>query len=316
MSTITPLSTRPAPPPMPNVARDQADGGRDALARELVADDPEGEREDGAGDALDRAGGDEHLDRVRQRAHERADRRTRRARARSTRSLPNMSPSRPTIGVAIEAVSRKAVSTQVTSVAEVPRSFWIAGSAGATIVCVSAKASARQRRGRRASGCSAGARGTGVTASSIRVARRRRSTAASRRSCAVREAAMRLRAVSISARLRSSALSPAGVSEIRTQRRSWSAGERSTTPARSSASSMRVAVGCAIPPATASCPTVQGLAVAERVEQLELRDRQALGVRLVGASPGTPQRAEELIQRGGELRRPSWGQQLQAQPTI
>ncbi len=54
--------------------------------------------------------------------------------ASSTRSLPNMSPSRPTIGVAIDAVSRKTVSTQVTSVAEVPSSFWIAGSAGATIV--------------------------------------------------------------------------------------------------------------------------------------------------------------------------------------
>ena len=66
--------------------------------------------------------------------------------ASSTRSFPNMSPSRPTIGVAIEAVSRKTVSTQVTAVAEAPRSFWIAGSAGTTIVCVRAKASADTTR--------------------------------------------------------------------------------------------------------------------------------------------------------------------------
>ena len=56
----------------------------------------------------------------------------------SRRSLPNMSPSRPRIGVKIEAVSRYTVSTQVTAVVEAPNSRWIAGSAGATIVCSSA----------------------------------------------------------------------------------------------------------------------------------------------------------------------------------
>ena len=70
---MTPLRTSPAAPPMPNVARDQPDPGADALARELVADDPERQREDRPGDALDGATGDEHLDRVRQRADERAD---------------------------------------------------------------------------------------------------------------------------------------------------------------------------------------------------------------------------------------------------
>ncbi len=60
----------------------------------------------------------------------------------SMRSLPNMSPSRPTIGVETDAVSRKPVSTKVTVVVDVPNSSWIAGSAGATIVCCRAKASA------------------------------------------------------------------------------------------------------------------------------------------------------------------------------
>ena len=54
------------------------------------------------------------------------------------RSLPNMSPSRPRIGVAIEALSRYTVSTQVTCVGVAPSSCWISGSAGATIVCSSA----------------------------------------------------------------------------------------------------------------------------------------------------------------------------------
>ena len=56
----------------------------------------------------------------------------------SIRSLPNMSPSRPMIGVETEAESRKAVSAKVTSVVVVPRSFWISGIAGAIIVCESA----------------------------------------------------------------------------------------------------------------------------------------------------------------------------------
>ena len=56
----------------------------------------------------------------------------------SIRSLPNMSPSRPMIGVATEAASRKAVSANVTSVVVVSRSFWISGIAGAIIVCESA----------------------------------------------------------------------------------------------------------------------------------------------------------------------------------
>jgi hypothetical protein len=41
--------------------------------RELVSDDPEREGEHGAADALDHAAGDQHLDRVRQRGHQRPE---------------------------------------------------------------------------------------------------------------------------------------------------------------------------------------------------------------------------------------------------
>ena len=102
---MSPLSTSPAPPPMPKVALISPMPGRDPLGRELVADDPEREREDGAADALDRAAGDQHR-RSSARARRPASRREETSVITSTRSLPNMSPRRPTIGVATEAVSR------------------------------------------------------------------------------------------------------------------------------------------------------------------------------------------------------------------
>ena len=55
-----------------------------------------------------------------------------------SRSLPYMSPSRPTIGVVTEALSRKAVSTQPTDPSDVPSASWICGSAGTTSDCSSA----------------------------------------------------------------------------------------------------------------------------------------------------------------------------------
>ncbi len=58
----------------------------------------------------------------------------------SMRSFPYWSPSLPRIGVAIEAVSRKAVSTQVAQAGVVSNSCWKVVSAGKTIVCCSAKA--------------------------------------------------------------------------------------------------------------------------------------------------------------------------------
>ena len=56
----------------------------------------------------------------------------------SSRSLPYMSPSRPISGVAIDALSRYAVSTQLTEFSEVCSACWISGSAGATSDCSSA----------------------------------------------------------------------------------------------------------------------------------------------------------------------------------
>ena len=51
------------PAPDPEQPRDERDATGDALARELVADDPEREREDRAADALDDAGADQHGER-------------------------------------------------------------------------------------------------------------------------------------------------------------------------------------------------------------------------------------------------------------
>ena len=50
----------------------------------------------------------------------------------SRRSLPYMSPRRPTIGVVTEALSRNAVSTQPTEPSDVCRESWICGRAGTT----------------------------------------------------------------------------------------------------------------------------------------------------------------------------------------
>ena len=66
-SMIGPASTIPTPPPMPRSRGDERDPGRDPLGRELVADDPEREREDRAADALDDAA-DDHAPRSTSRA--------------------------------------------------------------------------------------------------------------------------------------------------------------------------------------------------------------------------------------------------------
>jgi hypothetical protein len=55
-----------------------------------------------------------------------------------TRSLPTMSPSRPSTGVATLLESRNAVSSQTAVVAETPVSCWIGPMTGITIVCASA----------------------------------------------------------------------------------------------------------------------------------------------------------------------------------
>ena len=55
-----------------------------------------------------------------------------------SRSLPYMSPSRPMSGVAMDALRRYAVSTQLTEFSEVCSACWISGRAGATSDCSSA----------------------------------------------------------------------------------------------------------------------------------------------------------------------------------
>ena len=57
-----------------------------------------------------------------------------------TFSLPYMSPTRPRIGVQIEADSRYAVSTQVTVSCDVCSSVWSSGRTGETIDCSSENA--------------------------------------------------------------------------------------------------------------------------------------------------------------------------------
>ena len=59
---MTPPRIRPAPPPMPNVAEIRPMLLGDPLARELVADDPEAEREDAAAGALQDAAEDDDLE--------------------------------------------------------------------------------------------------------------------------------------------------------------------------------------------------------------------------------------------------------------
>jgi hypothetical protein len=69
------------------------------------------------------------------------------------RSFPAMSPTRPSKGVATEAVSSQAVITQVTVLGEVCRSDWMVGSTGVTRDCsreidaVAAASTAKMTRG-------------------------------------------------------------------------------------------------------------------------------------------------------------------------
>ena len=84
---------------MPASADEEPDRARNALARELIADDADRQREDAAADALQHVPGRHDLERAPQReitlpaAKITSDRTNR-------RRLPNMSPSRPMIGVA------------------------------------------------------------------------------------------------------------------------------------------------------------------------------------------------------------------------
>ena len=82
--------------------------------RELVADDPEREREDRAAETLDHARDDHQRERADDRRQQRLPAARPRSAITSTRFLPKMSPSRPAIGVTTEAASRYEVKIQAT----------------------------------------------------------------------------------------------------------------------------------------------------------------------------------------------------------
>ena len=88
--------------------RHQADAAGDPLARELVADDPEREREDAAARALDRARDDQQRERAARRRRAACPRASTTSVQTSRCSLPYMSPSRPMIAVPTDAESRYA----------------------------------------------------------------------------------------------------------------------------------------------------------------------------------------------------------------
>jgi hypothetical protein len=64
----------------------------------------------------------------------------------STLRLPNMSPRRPAIGVAIAALRRKPVTVQLVATGDACNERWIAGSAGITSDCISEYVSAALAR--------------------------------------------------------------------------------------------------------------------------------------------------------------------------
>ena len=102
---ITPERTMPSAAADAEDRREQADPAGDLLARELVADDAVGEREDAAAGALDEAGGDQQRQRAGDGGEQGADGEDHSVQS-SSRSLPYMSPSRPRIEVPTEAASR------------------------------------------------------------------------------------------------------------------------------------------------------------------------------------------------------------------
>jgi hypothetical protein len=155
LSTITPLSTSPAPPPIPNVAEispmpvatrsggnssrmiPKASGNTAAampwIARPAIRTSIECESAQTSEPSA----------------------KTESA-ITSMRSLPNMSPSRPTIGVETDAVSRKPVSTKVTVVVEVPNSsFSLYREVRPRDLRTCVRALGKPREGSRHAGCAA-----------------------------------------------------------------------------------------------------------------------------------------------------------------
>ncbi len=92
---------------------DDPDRAEHLLLGELVSNESEGEWEHAAADALNRARHDHDANGTGDRGQERAEREATNAITRS-RSLPNMSPRRPMMGVKMAAESKYAVKTHVT----------------------------------------------------------------------------------------------------------------------------------------------------------------------------------------------------------
>ena len=124
----------PGPAADPEHRRHRPDRRRHPFARELVADDADGQREDRAARALDGAPGDHHRQRAGDGRDERPD-----AEDGQRDEQPVLAvhvARRPSSGVAIDDVSRKAVSSRVASAGPAWNSLEL-GSAGMTIVWAS-----------------------------------------------------------------------------------------------------------------------------------------------------------------------------------
>ena len=118
----------------------------DPLARELVADDREAEREDAAAGALQDAAGDDEPERVPQRGDDRAGARTRRARSRASGACRTCRRAGRRPACRRRPTSRYAVSVQATPLASVSSSSASSPSAGMSVVWASANASAATLR--------------------------------------------------------------------------------------------------------------------------------------------------------------------------
>src|SRR5215207_3171798 len=138
-STITPESTIPRPPPTPNTAERSpiATFTRSAGNSSRMIAKLSGKSAPPAPERIRNAISDQMFQAA---AAPMQPARKRPRLTSSIRSLPYWSPSRPRIGVATAAETRKPVSTHVAQAVVAFRSSWKVGSAGKTIVCCSENA--------------------------------------------------------------------------------------------------------------------------------------------------------------------------------
>ncbi len=304
MSTITPLSTSPAPPPIPNVAEispmpvETRSGGNSSRMIPKASGNTAAAMPWIARPAIRTSIECESAQTSEPSAKTESA-------ITSMRSLPNMSPSRPRIGVETEAVRRNPVSTKVTVVVEVPSSSWIAGSAGTTIVCCRAKASAATSSTREREAVVLAPRRVAHLVSSIAAASARRTAGARSRSSGASDAYMASRFFSTSARLRLRSLRPrAGQLDA----------DAAAVLARRPALDDPLALEPVEGPRRGGRRDPRGLGqganrealapveVGERIDQLELGDAETLALGLLlGPPAGAAHGAEELVPGGVEV---------------